>query len=671
MENPQVENKWLSPEPTTEAFASFDSLGKIIEWSHSAEELFGWSKELAVGKEIISLIFPEELRAKQFSEINYFLATQESDTFGKVQDLMLLTREGRFIQTKTRITPENTGGDKFIFHIFVLPWVQESDSAAVAGAHDAMLSIDTERKITVWNAAAERIYMYTSEEAIGKKIEMLMPSDIATKNIVDYVKESIRDQKSFHSLELAQRTKDGGVINLLINLNPVLDQQGVVTGVVIAAKDLSEQKQIEDKLLRLKDHDVLTDLPNRFGFAKSVNKILSVPNTKGSLVIIDIDHFKLINDSYGHDIGDSLIKSVATVLRDYLLNSEFARDNSLTPDMIAHFGGDEFIFLMPNKSLEEASVLTNTLIDKIVAYTHKKHSINLSISAGIAYYDSEKDQNAETLIIAADTALFEAKESGRGKTILYDTSHTNRLDWAEKLRKALDEGNLVLYQQPIQNIRTGEIERCELLLRMKIGDEVHPPTPFLETADRLGLIGEVDLFVVQKGIELAAQGHVVEINLSAGALNNRKLLQQINDLLKETKCNPENVIFEITETSAVANFVEATELITELTQLGCRFSLDDFGTGFGSFLYLKHLPVSGIKIDGDFVRNISNSEVDQKIVEAIVMIAKALKKETVAEWVGDQATLELLEKLQVDYAQGYLIGKPELIDNLPSVLQKD
>lgn len=661
-------------EPASEAFIAFDATGHISKWSEMAENLFGWTKNEAIGKQLFPLIFPEESLETYYEKINYFLATDESDFIGEKVALIVKDKQGNLIETESRINPVPRLDGSYMFHIFLNRLVESkedeeealSNYTAFNGSHDALVSLDKERTILAINKAAEKLYGYTSEEAIGKKIEMLVPSGTSgeKEDLYHYVENTLNSGENFQDEELSLRSKNGNVFESLININSVKKSgSDEIVGVVVAAKDISEQLQVEDKLVYMQEHDVLTDLPNRHAFAKEFQKILSEDKSStGSLVIMDIDHFKLINDSYGHNVGDSIIQIAAGILKSQFDNSKTSANIKLaTEGIVSHFGGDEFTLLLPNKDPEQARSIANGLIASIANKVWDQHQINLSISAGITPYDTAKHQNAETLIIAADTSLFEAKEGGRGKTVLYSEGQASRLAWAEKLRKALDQGNLILYQQPIQNIKTGQVERYELLLRMKIGNEIHPPTPFLASAERLGLIGEVDVFVVNKGIELAATGKVVEINLSAKALTSPKLIAEIDSKLKSTNCDPNNVIFEITETSAVANFIEATELIKSLTQLGCSFCLDDFGTGFGSFAYLKNLPVSGIKIDGEFVKNITSNEVDQRIVAAIVMIASALEKETVAEWVGDEETLEMLKHLGVDYAQGYLIGKPEPI----------
>jgi len=278
----------------------------------------------------------------------------------------------------------------------------------------------------------------------------------------------------------------------------------------------------------------------------------------------------------------------------------------------------------------------------------------------------------------ADVAMYEAKESGRDRFSVYvSQAHRDsmeaKLTMIDRIREALEHDLLELYCQPILDLRTGRISQYELLLRMIDGDgEVLLPRAFLGVAERYGLMNDIDRWVVEEAIGLVADseeegnGPPLEVNLSAKSLGDPRFPQWVEERLEASGIDASRLIFEITETAAIANMDEAKNFVNRLTRLGCRFALDDFGAGFGSFHYVKYLPVDYVKIDGDFVRNLSQSTTDQSVVKAVVQLARGLGKKSVAEFVDDERTVQLLREYGVDYAQGFYIGVPVPVrDPLP------
>lgn len=594
------------------AFFETNQKGEIVAWSEQAENILGWTKEEATDIDQLNPEppFPENSNRLDSGSISFTSKTGVKIMFGGSFDKgsWFLNQES---QTRSELT----------------------QSTSLDSAHDGLVGIDLDKNITSSNSAAESIY---SDKLIDKNAE-----DIFSSKIIKEIEKSIAKDEEASSFKSIGNGKD-----LLVKIQPVKDISQKIIGAAIAIRDISEEETAKRELDYLKTHNKETGLIDRSEFIKQLDREL-LQSGSSTVIIINIDHFKLVNDSYGHETGDLIIQKATEIIQKY-------RQQDIVP---AYFGADEFAIFIKNEKVA-AEDLTEAIIETFKKETEPIALGEISISAGIA---SDGD-SAESIIIAADSSLFDAKESGGGIINIHKPDEKSGIMLVEELKYALYENRALLYKQPIQNIETGEIDRHELLLRVDLDGEIHPPGPFLESAERFGLSEEIDMFVIDTGIEFAATGETVEINLSGPSLNSPTLIESIDKKLRSSHCNPSDVIFEITETSAVGNFNQARQLIYNLTELGCKFMLDDFGTGFGSFSYLKHLPVEGIKIDGDFVKNLTNSEIDQRIISAIVMIAEALEKETVAEWVRDQQTLDLLNDLGINYAQGYFIGEPEPIE---------
>lgn len=414
---------------------------------------------------------------------------------------------------------------------------------------------------------------------------------------------------------------------------------------------IEEQRRMQTRLRDLAEHDPLTGLSNRRRFAERVDEQLRYARRyghTGALVYLDLDSFKFINDSFGHPTGDRVLKRVA----------EAIAGNLRETDTSSRLGGDEFAVLLPEVDEDGALRATETVLGAIRA----GHDPMVGASAGVVLYGPDHQLGADELMIAADIALYEAKEAGRGGISVYRGQKGMKLTWVERLRAALREGRFVLHAQPIVDLRSGEVEREELLVRMldRDGSEI-PPLSFLPTAERFGLIDEIDSFAVGRAIELADGGRRVAVNISGPALTNRGLFERVANAIA-SGMDPGMLSFELTETAGVANIEAARRFAGNLEGLGCDLALDDFGTGLSSLGYLKHLPIQTLKIDTEFIHGMRDSTFDRYLVQTIVGLARRLGQKTVAEGVEDEATLTLLRMFGVDYAQGYLLGPPAPIE---------
>jgi diguanylate cyclase (GGDEF)-like protein/PAS domain S-box-containing protein len=445
------------------------------------------------------------------------------------------------------------------------------------------------------------------------------------------------------------------------------DDSGEPLYFIAQVQDITERRQFEAKLSHLADHDALTGLFNRRRLEHELDRQVAYTEryrTGAALLMLDLDNFKYVNDTLGHAMGDELIVRVANALRERL------RDT----DVIARLGGDEFAIILPETDTAAAEVLATGLLETIAhdgIVLDERSAIQVSASIGIAAIEHGTLRTPAELMMNADVAMYDAKEAGRGRFSVHDAAdHAGRLTdgvtWAEAIRTALATDAFVLYQQPVLDLRTNEIARHELLLRMvgAQGEHIEPAT-FLYIAERFGLVQEIDTWVVRQAIALIAEQAgrgrrlALEVNLSGLSLTSPEVLATIESELTETGIDPTCLTFEITETAAIVNIQKARAFAERIAELGCTFALDDFGAGFGSFYYLKHLPFDYLKIDGEFVRNLTDSVKDQAVVKSLARIATELGKQTVAEFVEDAETLELVRRYGVDFAQGFHIGVPQ------------
>ncbi|NOX08524.1 MAG: EAL domain-containing protein [Gammaproteobacteria bacterium] len=431
--------------------------------------------------------------------------------------------------------------------------------------------------------------------------------------------------------------------------------------------ELAERKVMEARLQYLVAHDDMTGLFNRRRLEQSLDlSIIRTRNFKrtSALLYLDLDQFKLINDTQGHEAGDRMLGAVANLLRKSVKKSE----------IIARTGSDEFAILLENLTAEQALETANRIRKNLdqSGIEGDADGCHVSASIGVAMIEPNENVCSSEILARADQASFVAKKHGRNMVHKYSASdievHTLRTDvqWVPRIRAALANDDLFLVFQPVVSLKDNKVRRYECLLRMRGEDgETYMPDEFIPVAERMGLIHNIDLWVVENAIDILAslppeQSDIsFNVNLSGHAFQDSSLLPLVKQKLEMLWVNPARLIFEITETAAIANFVETREMVARLRALGCNFALDDFGAGFNSFNYIKNFPVDYLKIDGTFIINLVNDQTDQVLVKAMIDIARSLGKKTVAEYVENQEVLELLRGYGVDYVQGFHVGKPQ------------
>ena len=411
-------------------------------------------------------------------------------------------------------------------------------------------------------------------------------------------------------------------------------------------------------------HDVLTGLVNRREFEKRMERALRNAREQGGhhvLCYMDLDRFKIVNDTCGHVAGDELLRQLAFLMRKRL------RDR----DTLARLGGDEFGLLLEGCSQADALRVAEDLLAMVrdFRFTWQDKVFNVGLSMGLVALGGANDSIAG-LLTAADAACYAAKEKGRNRIHVYQETdaglvqRSGEMQWVSRLNLALEKNLFCLYRQPIVSLK-GETEPAfEVLLRMRDENgEIIPPMAFIPAAERFGLMPAIDRWVIDAAFGAIRRQGVGQgtcaINLSSSSLLDANLADYVRGGLAQHGISPRCICFEITEIAAIANLSETLPLLQELKKIGCRLALDDFGSGMSSFAYLKNLPVDYLKIDGSFVRNMAVAPVDFMTVQSIHNIAAAMGIRTVAEWVEDEATLNLLRDIGVDYVQGNWLGRPE------------
>jgi diguanylate cyclase (GGDEF)-like protein/PAS domain S-box-containing protein len=484
-------------------------------------------------------------------------------------------------------------------------------ASVVQSAALAISGLATDGEIQSWNDASTRLYGYSAAEALGQPVWKLLARDPEERRELVARAAAGEEVEQFDSEDLR---RDGSIIDVSLTLSPIRDAQGQVIGVSGIARDISLRKTMERELRYLAEHDWLTGLYNRRRLMSELERCLAYTRRYGrggAVLVIDVDNFKLVNDSRGHDAGDRTLRSIAEVLK------RQTRDT----DVVARVGCDEFAVVLPEATQEEALAFAAATRSLLSSGTRPP----VTVSVGVGLLTPDQELTADDGLVAADIAQYEAKQHGGDQARIFDREAAGTLTWVERIRTALVEHRFMLLAQPIVSLHDGLVSHHELLIRMLSSDgEVILPGEFLPTAERFGLIGDIDRWVTYHALRLAIDGERVTINLAGPSIGER-ILDLVKAAISEG-LDPRNAIFEITETAAVSNFEKAGSFAAELNHLGCELALDDFGTGFGSFTYLKHLDARYLKIDVEFVRNLVFNETDQKVVKAIVDIAHSLGK---------------------------------------------
>lgn len=418
----------------------------------------------------------------------------------------------------------------------------------------------------------------------------------------------------------------------------------------------------EKQLIYIATHDELTGLPNRRLLEENLKKAIkrALKGNTSVLLFMDVDNFKFVNDTLGHMVGDRILIALTGLLKKQILPKQ----------LLARFGGDKFALLMEKgTTIEDGKKLAEKICRAVeeFQFTLDESYFYFGLSIGIVLINGKDDSNA--ILAHADKAMYMAKKIGKNRYEVYNSEINDdelfsfTTGWIAKIKEALVNDGFVLYFQPIMELNSKEIEYYEALLRLKIENKIIPPGEFIPIAEEFGLMPQIDRWVAGKVIKTLKKTPDIKIfmNLSATSLADETLLKFIEDCIGENKIDFSRIGFEITETAAITDLELTRRWIARLKFKGCRFALDDFGSGFNSFVYLKHLPVDQLKLDGSFIRTLDQEPAQRAFVEAMQQLAQALGVKTIAEFVENEFVYQALQEIGVDYGQGFYLGKPEPI----------
>lgn len=549
---------------------------------------------------------------------------------------------------------------------------KERAQITLSSIADGVVTTDQRGFISSINPKAESLTGWSAVDAYGQHIvDVLTITDPDTHlSFSGIVEKCLRKGQTVEiagSTYLIRRNGDHSAVEL--SIAPIRDRVGNNVGTVIVIHDVSEARKMAEEMHFLATHDTLTGLVNRGEFerrlADAINTAAS-DNINYALCYMDLDRFKIVNDTVGHIAGDELLIQLTGLLKSKVRSG----------DTLARLGGDEFAVLLHSCPLDKASQIAENIRALVKDFRFSWEGKNFEIGASIGVIAITADSGElKEILSAVDSACYVAKEQGRNRVQIFQPGDEDivrrhgEMELTHRIRKALDENRFCLWHQPLQplNENLQHIQASELFVRMlDEHDQVIPPAMFIPAAERYQLMAGIDRWVVNAVFNAIDEGRLLNhetsryfINLSGQSLGNTDLLQFIVNRLETVNCAAEQICFEITETAAIANLAHAMNFVTVLESRGCCFSLDDFGSGLSSFAYLKNLPVDYLKIDGHFVKDMVHNPVDRAMVEAITKIGHVMGIQTIGEFVEDKETQEALKSVGVDFAQGTVIAKPK------------
>ncbi|HZE43025.1 MAG TPA: EAL domain-containing protein [Steroidobacteraceae bacterium] len=550
---------------------------------------------------------------------------------------------------------------------------KESAQITLQSIGDGVITTDAKGVIDYVNPVAEALTGWRLEDSQGRAIEEIFRAfhEETCEPLENPLAVAIRRTRSIKSVRpMLLIRRDGNEIYVESTASPIRDGSGAVSGGVLVFHDVSEARELNRRLSYHASHDVLTGLVNRREFENRMERALKsakARETSYALCVLDLDQFKIVNDTCGHSAGDALLGQVGALLKSKVR----------WRDTLARLGGDEFGILLESCSLDEAMRTAEALREAVrnFKFTWEERTFRLGASIGVVPISAD-NADVAAVLSAADSACQAAKEAGRNRVHSFEENDIDlmrrrrEMQWAARINNALEEGRFELFRQTIMPLqKTEEGSHYELLLRMRDeAGKIVGPDNFMTAAERYGITPSIDRWVIENAFRwLVSEADEREkltmcsINLSGQSLGDDKFLPYVIDQFHRSGLDATKICFEITETAAIASFSQANRFIQALKELGCKFALDDFGTGLSSFGYLKHFPVDYLKIDGSFVKEILHDPIDREMVRSINEIGHLTGKQTIAEFAENQEIINMLKSLGVDYAQGYGVSQPQRV----------
>ena len=584
-----------------------------------------------------------EVKLMRAIAIQLAIAIQQSELYEQVQQLNLTLEHEKEL---TQVTLQSIG--------------------------DAVITTDAMGRIQYLNPVAEVLTGRKQVEVQGLLlVDVFQLFHATTREPVESpIVEALREKRI---TKLAKNTvlitRSGAELSIDDSAAPIRTRNGQIVGGVMVFQDVSHHRRLADQLSWQASHDALTGLVNRRAFETHLEESLTAAKEQAKthiLLYLDLDNFKIVNDSCGHLAGDQLLCQIASLLQAH----------TRTTDVVARLGGDEFGVLLKQCPLEQALRIANLIREQIQVFRFgwEDKIFRIGVSIGLASLATETKSVADALS-AADTACYAAKHSGRNRVHVHRANDVDvsqqkhQMQWVTRLSQALEDDRFCLYCQSIVPTTSTPLGNPHYEILLRLQDEANAlisPGVFMPAAERYHLMHLIDRWVIRTLFTALDQHFHAEhacnctysVNLSGASINDNEFIHFVSDQFEQHQVPPSHICFEITETIAISNLTKAVQLIDHFRNLGCRFALDDFGSGMSSFAYLKNLPVDFLKIDGGFVKNIVNDPIDSAMVKAIHQIGRTMGLETVAEFVENDAILEKVTALGISYAQGYGIDKP-------------
>jgi diguanylate cyclase (GGDEF)-like protein/PAS domain S-box-containing protein len=550
---------------------------------------------------------------------------------------------------------------------------KESAQITLQSIGDGVITTDAASTIDYINPVAEQLTGWRLEDAMGRPVEEIFRAfhEETCEPLENPLSVSIRRARPIKSVRpMLLIRRDGNELYVESTASPIRAGNGKVGGGVLVFHDVSESRELNRRLSYHASHDLLTGLVNRREFENRLERALKsakARETSYALCYLDIDQFKIVNDTCGHSAGDALLGQVGALLKSKVR----------WRDTLSRLGGDEFGMLLESCSLDEAMRMAESMREAVrnFRFSWEERVFRLGASVGVVPITADNEDVA-SILSAADSACAAAKELGRNRVHSFAENdielmrRRREMQWAARINAALEEGRFELFRMPIAPLQKPETgAHYELLLRLR--DEngrIVAPESFITAAERYGIMPSIDRWVIENALRwLVSEADERErlvmcsINLSGQSLGDDKFLPFVIDQFHKSGLDASKICFEITETAAVASFSQANRFIQALRELGCKFALDDFGTGLSSFGYLKHFPVDYLKIDGSFVREILHDPIDREMVRSINEIGHLTGKQTIAEFAENAEIIEMLRNIGVDFAQGYGIAQPQRV----------
>lgn len=581
-----------------------------------------------------------------------------------------LTRD--FIQMAAALAEDRQRRDQAEAQLFA---EKERAQVTLASIGDAVITTDVAGHIEFLNGIAEELTGWTTAEAAGRPLDQVFRiinevTRATAENPVEIVlRKGVVVGLANHTILIR---RDGSELNIEDSAAPIRDRQGHIIGVVLVFHDVTKAHEMARQMSWAATHDSLTGLVNRADFERRLAALVGheLGSRRHALLYIDLDQFKVVNDTCGHAAGDQMLCQIATLMQSRMRES----------DTLARLGGDEFGVLLENCPLDQGHRIAETILGAVSSFRFVWQDKVFMIGASIGLVEiAGETPEAASLLAAADTACFAAKDDGRNRVRAFNAAdselarRSGEMNWVARISRAFDERRFRLHWQPIlplqETIRDGS--HGEILLRM-VDDQglLVPPGNFLPAAERYNLMPRIDRWVIEQALHWLVD-HPEEaicgaINLSGQSLSDDRFLDYVLEQLAHTGIAPGRVCFEITETAAISNLTKAIRFIGALRAQGCRFSLDDFGSGLSSFGYLKNLPVDFLKIDGGFIRNMARNPIDLAMVTAINNIGHVMGLATIAEFVESEEVRQLLAAQGVDFGQGFGLARPMPLEDVYS-----